>query len=298
MHTHNHSHNHSHDYNIGTHGAKVGIGVNVVLFIGKLFVGIFGKSHAMMADALHTATDTITSIGVFIGFKIAQKPPDADHPYGHGRAESIVAKLVSLVLLLGGVKVAYDSIRVIIIQDVNVPHVVALWTAVVSIIVKEGLFRYTYYLGNKIRSGSLKADAWHHRTDAFSSVAALIGIGGARLGYPILDPVAGFAVSLFVIKAGLQLFRTAYEELMDAAMPPRMITEIRNLSMRVDGVKGVKDIKGRKSGIDIFIDMIIEVNKNISVEEGHAITEKVKQKILKNLHGSKDILIHVEPFLG
>lgn len=291
-------HNHNHNYDIGKKGAKVGIGVNLVLFIFKFFVGVFGRSHAMMADALHTGTDTLTSIGVYIGFKIAQKPADADHPYGHGRAESIAAKIVSLVLLLGGFKVAFDSARVIIAHDLHVPHEIALWAALVSIVVKEGLFRYTDLLGKKIQSGSLKADAWHHRTDALSSVAALIGIGGARLGYPILDPLAGFAVALFVIKAGLELFRTAYDELMDAALPARILNKVRSLSMRVDGVKRVKDVKGRKMGIEIFIDMTIKVNKNISVKDGHTITVKVRRDILKNIQGAKEILIHVEPFTG
>lgn len=289
-------HNHEQDYNIGRHGATVGITVNIILFIFKIFAGIFGRSHAMIADALHTATDFLTSIGVFIGFKIAQKPADVEHPYGHGRAESIVAKLISLILILGGIKVAFDSIRVIILQEAGIPHEIALWAAIISIIVKEGLFRYTYRLGTKIQSNSLKADAWHHRTDALSSIAALIGIGGARLGYPLLDPLAGFAVSIFVIKAGLGLFHTAYEELMDAALPRKMLDEIKRLSTEIDGVKRVKDVKGRKMGIDIFIDMTIEVDRNITVEESHTITAKVRRNILKNLQGAKDIFIHVEPF--
>ncbi len=296
-HKHHHNHN-SHSYDLGKHGAKVGIGVNVVLFIFKLFAGIFGKSHAMVADALHTATDFITSIGVYVGFKIAQKPPDKEHPYGHGRAESIVAKLVSIVLIIGGLKVAFDSTRFIITRDFYVPHQIALWAAVLSIFIKEGLYRYTLKIGQKIQSNSLKADAWHHRTDALSSIAALIGIGGARLGYPILDPLAGLIVSIFVVKAGLQIFRSAYEELMDAALPVNKIDEIKKMSMDIEGVKRIKDIKGRKSGIDIFIDMTIEVNKSMSVDEGHAITEKVKNRVLNNLQGAKDILIHVEPFLG
>jgi len=289
-------HNHHEDYKIGRHGAAVSIGTNILLFLFKIFAGIFGRSHAMIADALHTATDFLTSIGVFIGFKIAQKPADTEHPYGHGRAESIVAKLISLILILGGFKVAFDSIRVIILQETGVPHEVALWAAIISIIIKEGLYRYTYKIGNKIQSNSLKADAWHHRTDALSSIAALIGIGGARLGYPILDPLAGFAVSIFVIKAGLYIFHTAYEELMDAALPAKMLDDIKRLSMNIDGVMRIKDVKGRKMGIDILIDMTIEVNKDISVEEAHTITAKVRRNVLKNLRGAKEILIHVEPF--
>ncbi|MFH1753060.1 MAG: cation diffusion facilitator family transporter [Candidatus Omnitrophota bacterium] len=295
---HKHHQGHHHDsYDLGKHGAKVGIYVNICLFLFKLFAGISGKSHAMVADALHTATDFITSIGVYVGFKIAQKPPDKEHPYGHGRAESIVAKIISIVLIICGLKVAFDSARLIISRDLHIPHQIALWAAVFSIVVKEGLYRYTFKIGDKIQSNSLKADAWHHRSDALSSIAALIGISGAKLGYPILDPIAGLTVALFVVKAGFQIFRTAYEELMDAALPADKINEIKNMTIEIDGVKRIKDIKGRKSGIDIFIDMTIEVNKSISVEEGHAITEKVRDRVLKDLHGAKDVLIHVEPFL-
>lgn len=288
-------HNHEEDYNLGRHGAKVGIGVNFVLFLFKITAGIWGRSHAMVADALHTITDSITSIGVFIGFKIAQKPADSEHPYGHGRAESIAAKIVSLILILGGLKVAFDSMRVIVLHNLTTPHAIALWAAVISIIIKEALFRYTFRLGKKIQSNSLKADAWHHRTDAFSSIAALIGISGARLGYPILDPLAGFVVSIFVMKAGVRLFHTAYEELMDAALPMNMLNKIKDLSNQIEGIKNIKDIKGRKMGIDIFVDMTIEVDRHMTVEEAHLITAKVRRNVLKNLQGAKDIFIHVEP---
>jgi cation diffusion facilitator family transporter len=291
-------HDHSHDYDIGRHGAKVGVGVNTTLFIGKLVVGVLGRSHAMVADALHTATDAFTSIGVYIGFKIAQKPPDAEHPYGHGRAESIAAKLVSFVLILGGLKVAFDSAMYIIHKDLCIPRAYTLIAAILSIVVKEWMFRYTYGIGRKIQSNSLMSDAWHHRSDALSSVAALIGIGGARLGFPILDPLAGIAVSIFVIKAGLRLFHTAYDELMDAALPDETMELIKKYSVEIEGVKRVQDVKGRKMGIEIMIDMTIEVDRNMSVEDAHSITSKIKQNILKNVRGAKNVLIHVEPFLG
>lgn len=289
-------HNHDDDYRTGKRGAAVGILTNAVLFVFKLAAGVFGGSHAMIADALHTATDFLTSIGVFIGFKIAQKPPDTEHPYGHGRAESIAAKMVSLVLILGGLKVGYDSIMVIVSGEETHPHMIALWAAVISIFFKEGLFRYAYSLGERIHSNSLKADAWHHRSDALSSIAALIGIGGARLGYHILDPLAGFMVSIFVIRAGIRIFHTAYEELMDAALPKNILDRIKSLSAHVDGVKGIKDVKGRKMGIDIMVDMTIEVNKSISVEAAHKITDVIRRDILRDIKGAKEILIHVEPY--
>lgn len=289
-------HHHEEDYSIGRRGAVVSICVNVFLFLFKIFAGVAGRSHAMIADALHTASDFLTSIGVFIGFKLAQKPADAEHPYGHGKAESVAAKLVSIILIFGGLKVALDSVRTIIAGDLSVPHQIAFWAAVISIAIKEGLYRYAHALACDIQSVSLEADAWHHRSDALSSVAALIGIGGARLGYPILDPIAGFGVSLFVVHIGLRLFHTAYDELMDAALPESLLEKIRSISSRVEGVKRIKDIKGRKLGIDIFVDLTIEVDKTMSVEDAHLITMKVRRDILRDLRGAKDIIIHVEPY--
>ncbi len=289
-------HDHSHDYDKGRHGAKIGITANTLLFAGKLAVGVLGRSQAMLADALHTAADAFTSLGVYIGLKIAQKPPDAEHPYGHGRAESIAAKLISFALILAGLKVAFDSALYIIRRDYAVPHAYTLAAAVISIIVKEWMFRYTYAIGRKIQSGSLKSDAWHHRTDALSSVAALIGITGARMGLPVLDPLTGIAVSIFVIKAGLRLFHEAYDELMDAALPGDIIGNIRKLAMDIEDIRGVKDIKGRKMGIDIMLDMTIEVDGGMSVEKAHIITARIKRSVLRNVYGAKDVLIHVEPY--
>lgn len=289
-------HDHNEDYKIGRHGAKVGIVTNVLLFFLKLYAGIFGKSHAMIADSLHTATDALTSIGVFVGFKIAQKPADEEHPYGHGRAESIAAKLVSIILIMGGMKVGFDAVMIIINRDLHVPHQMALWAAVISIVIKEALYRYTNKMGDKIQSNALKADAWHHRSDALSSIAAFIGILGAMMGYPIMDPVAAATVSIFVIKAGLGIFHTAYDELMDAALPENILRRIKELTMTVDGVKRIKDVKGRKMGIDIFVDLTIEVDSDMRVSDAHTITAKIRRSVLKNLQGAKDIFIHVEPY--
>jgi len=288
---------HSHDerYEKGERGALTGILVNLGLFFLKAFAGVFGASHAMIADALHTASDLLTSIGVFVGFRIAKQPADAHHPYGHGRAESVMAKLVALTLIIMGAKVAYDAIRVMIFQELLVPHMIALWAAIISILVKEALFQYTHFIGKKISSTSLMADAWHHRTDAFSSVAALIGIGGARLGIPILDPIAALVVAALVIKIGFSTFHKAYDELMDASLPDSVMEEIRSLTRDVEGVKRIRNIKARKLGIDMFVDMTIEVDPAMRVEDAHDITVRIKRNIFAKLINAKDVLIHVEP---
>jgi len=289
-------HAHDDNYKKGERGALMSICINLGLFFFKGFAGIFGLSHAMVADALHTASDLLTSIGVLIGFKIAKQPPDAHHPYGHGKAESIMAKLVALSLIILGVKVAYDAVKVIALQELVRPRQIALWAAIISILAKEALFRYTYHIGKKISSTSLMADAWHHRTDAFSSVAALIGISGARLGFPVLDPIAGLVVAVFVIKIGFSTFHKAYDELMDASLPKSVMDEIHKLVWDVRDVKKIKNIKARKLGIDVFIDMTIDVDSKISVEEAHNITVKVRQNILTKLPNTKDVMIHVEPY--
>lgn len=289
-------HAHDENYKKGEHGALVGIFINLGLFFFKGFAGIYGASHAMVADALHTASDLLTSVGVLIGFKLAKQPADDHHPYGHGRAESIMAKLVALTLIIMGAKVAYDAIRVIVSQDFVTPHKIALWAAVISIFVKEFLFQYTHYIGKKISSTSLMADAWHHRTDALSSVAALIGIGGARMGILILDPIAALVVAAFVIKIGFSTFHKAYDELMDASLPESVMDEIHGLSCEVEGVKRIENIKARKLGIDIFIDMTIEVEPGMSVEEAHKITARIRRNLFTKLTNTKDVMIHVEPY--
>ena len=290
-------HTHKTLYKIGERGTIVAILVNIFVFVFKAFAGIVGRSHAMMADALHTISDLFTSFAVLIGFKIAQKPPDLHHPYGHGRAESIASKVVSLVLIALGVKVAINSFRAMFFDALVTPHQIALWAAVGSIVIKEALYRYSFWLGEKISSTSLKADAWHHRSDALSSIAALIGIGGARLGYPILDPLAGVIVSVLVIKAGVEAFHTAYDELMDAAPPKELLSKIKTLTFQVKGVKAIKDIKARKLGLEMLIDMTIDLDKKLSVEDSHLITDRIKHNILENIQGAKDILIHVEPYI-
>jgi len=289
-------HPHHDHYKEGEQGALVGIFINLGLFFFKAFAGIFGASHAMISDALHTASDFFTSVGVLVGFKIAKQPADKDHPYGHGRAESIMAKLVALALIIMGIKVAYDAMRVIVIGDLATPHMVALWAAVVSIVIKEGLFQYTHRIGKKISSTSLMADAWHHRTDALSSVAALIGIGGARMGVPILDPIAALIVAALVIKVGFFAFHKAYDELMDGTLPEDVMKDINRLASEVKGTRRIKNVKARKLGIDIFIDMTIDVDPQMSVLDAHNITAEIRSSLFANLCNVKDVLIHVEPY--
>ncbi|MFC1480507.1 cation diffusion facilitator family transporter, partial [Candidatus Omnitrophota bacterium] len=284
------SHVYNHGYKIGQKSAWLGISSNILLFAIKLFAGIFGRSQAMVADAFHTASDALTSVGVLIGFKIAEKPADEHHPFGHGRAESIAAKMVSLVLILVGLGIAYSSARVLITGNMTEPGSIALIIGIVSICVKEFTYRRVLSAGKKINSVSLKTDAYHHRSDVLSSIAAVVGIAGAKLGQTFMDPLAGIIVAGFIIKMGVEAFHMAYDELMDAAPPEELRRKIEKTIMMVDGVKEVKRIMVRKTGIEFFIEVIIGVDSGQTVEKAHQVTVNIKRHIFKGCHRSRRTL--------
>ena len=287
----------NHDgYRSAEKGSIVSFLVNGFLFVFKIFAGIVGNSNAMIADALDTLGDTMTSMGMLVGFKIAKRPPDSEHPYGHGKAESIIAKLLAIFLIVLGLRVAYNSIHVMASHQTYIPGRIALVAAVVSIVVKLGLFQYTSLLGKKIASTAMTVFSWNIASDVFSSTAAFIGIAGARMGYPIMDPIAAFILSIFVVRAGFVGFHRAYDELMDGAPSKPVIDGIKKIAMLNKGVKAIKDIKVRKMGLDLIIDMTIAVKKDITVEKGHLITDVVKEDILKKVPSAKDVFIHVEPY--
>lgn len=290
---------HEHDrYRIGERSIFLIIAVNIALSAMKFLGGVFGKSQALIADSFHTASDVLTSLAVLIGFAYASTPADTHHPYGHGKAESVAAKVVSLILIALAFKTVYDSSKLLILRDFHKPHQITFWIVLVSIAIKEMQFRYALRCGRKIQSTSLVADAWHHRSDAFSSIAALIGIVGARLGLEILDPAAGIVVGIFIAKIGFDVFHTAFDELLDCALPKEIISKIEKFTLETNGVKRVTVLKARKVGLDILVDMTIEVDRSITVEEAHLITAKTRRAVLKNISNAKDVLIHVEPYKG
>ncbi len=283
-------------YQDAERGSIVTFLVNGVLFLFKIFAGIVGHSNAMIADALDTLGDAMTAAGMLVGFKIAKRPADSEHPYGHGKAESIIAKLLAIFLIALGAKVAYNSIHVMISHQTYIPGRIALIAAIVSIIVKLALFQYTNLLGRKISSTAMTVYSWNLASDVFSSFAALVGIAGARLGFPLMDPIAAFVLSLLVIKAGFLGFHRAYDELMDGAPEKSVIDGIRRITLMNKNVKTIKDIKVRKMGLDIMIDMTIDVDKNMTVEKGHLVTDVIRNDILTKIPTAKEVFIHVEPF--
>ncbi|MBD3295735.1 MAG: cation diffusion facilitator family transporter [Candidatus Omnitrophica bacterium] len=285
----------SNSYRTGEKGAWTGIISNFALFLLKLFAGLAGGSQAMIADAFHTASDAFTSLGVLAGFIVAKQPADDHHPYGHGRAESISAKLISIVLIGVGVAIAYDSAQMLLAGELTEPGMIALIAAVISIIIKQIAYVRVRSMASSIRSVSLEADAYHHKSDVFSSLAALVGIAGARMGYHFMDPLAGIIVAGFIIKVGADLFHKAYDELMDAAPPEELRKKVERLAGGVEGVLEVKKVMSRKTGIEYFFEIIIGIDADLTVREGHDITHRVRRAVFDGCSNTHDVIVHAEP---
>ena len=272
---------------------------NVVLTFIKIFSGIVGKSNAMVADGLHSASDIISSVGVLIGNKVAKAPNDKEHNYGHEKAETLVSFLLSILLIVVSLKIGFNALKSLFDLDrVQVPTLLPLIVSIISIAIKEYQYRITIKVANKINSPSLKADAWHHRSDALSSIAAFIGIGGALLGFKALDPIASIAVALFVAKVGFDILKDSANELMDYSIDEDQEKQIVNIAENTDGVINLGEIRTRKHGATAYIDLTICVNKNLTVFEGHEIATKLEKRIIKEMQFVKGITVHVEPCIN
>ena len=275
----------------------ISILLNIGLTILKILAGILGNSTAIIADGLHSASDIITSIGILIGNKISRKPRDDEHQYGHEKAESLVSFILAAVLIGIALKIGYDGFKDLInINNILVPNALPLAVALISIAVKEYQYQITIRVAKKINSSSLKADAWHHRSDAFSSIAAFVGIGGAMLGFKILDPIASIIVAIVVIKVGIEILKSACDELMDSSISKEDIREIKSLIDNNKKIYGIKDFKSRKYGSIAYIDMSIFIDKSKTLEEAHDIADNLEHSIISNLNYIKEINIHTEPY--
>lgn len=272
---------------------------NVILTFIKILGGILGKSNAMIADGLHSASDIISSIGVLIGNKIAKTPNDKEHNYGHEKAETLVSFLLSMLLIGVALKISLNGFNSLLhLDDVQVPTFLPLIISVISIVIKEYQYRITIKVAKKINSPSLKADAWHHRSDALSSVAAFVGIGGSLLGFKALDPIATVVVGLFVAKVGLDIFKDAINELMDYSIDENDESQIIAIANCTDGVLNIGELRTRKHGSMAYVDLTICVNKDLTVLQGHEIANKLEISILEDLQIVKGITVHVEPCIN
>jgi len=273
----------------------VGLATNIVLAIFKLLAGIFGFSYAMIADAIHSFSDCFATGIVYVGLRIGEKPPDKSHPYGHANAEIIAAFLVALIILATGVYVGVSSIQLIAHKHFETPATIALVAAAASIVIKEALFRYTFKVGKKNDSPAVVANAWDHRSDAYSSVAALAGILGARLGAPYLDPVAGLVVSAFIIKMSVTLLRPNIGVLMDESPSSAVLDKIKTTALEIGGVKAVDSIRAHRLGSSFTVDIEIAVDSSLTVKQGHQVAEEVKSGLLSEVEHVQDVIVHVNP---
>lgn len=273
--------------------------LNVILSVGKLAAGIFAHSGAMISDAVHSASDVLSTILVIVGVRLSDRQSDKNHEYGHERMECVVAILLAVMLLLTGLGIGSSGLQKILSsshQDLQIPGALALWAAVVSIVVKEGMFWYTRAAAKKINSGALMADAWHHRSDALSSIGSFAGILGARMGYPILDPIASLIICLFIIKVSVDIFRDAVDKMVDKSCSPQTESEIRDLVCAQDGVLRLDVLRTRMFGNKIYVDIEIAADPNQTLEDAHHIAETVHRTVEQNFPTVKHCMVHVNPY--
>lgn len=276
--------------------SAVSIVCNVLLTAFKLIAGFVANSAALIADAVHSASDVLGSLIVMIGAVFSHKAPDEAHPYGHEKMECIASILLGNILLLVGIAIGYSGIEKIISgTSIKVPGTLALVAAAVSIVVKESLYWYTIIGARKINSVSLKAEAWHHRSDALSSIGSFAGVLGARLGYPILDPVAAIVISLFILKVAYSIFKESIDRLVDHSCDEmetdKMVEELNT----VPGIMGVDDIKTRLFGSRTYVDVEIRADGEQKLIDAHAIAEAAHHKLEEEFPDVKHCTVHVNP---
>ena len=271
---------------------------NFVLTIFKLVAGVAAHSGAMISDAIHSASDVFSTIVVIIGIRMSGKASDKDHPYGHERMECVAAIVLATVLAGTGLGIGYTAVSKIAganYASLAVPGMLALIAAVVSILVKEGMYQYTKIYAKKIDSGALMADAWHHRSDALSSIGALIGIAGARIGFPILDPVASVIICIFIEKAAYDIFMDAVDKMVDKACDEEVEAMLKECALTQEGVLGVDLLHTRVFANKIYVDIEIRVEGDMKLREAHGIAEHVHDAIEQNFPKVKHIMVHVNP---
>ena len=268
---------------------------NLLLSLGKLIAGFVAQSAAMVSDGIHSASDVFGTLIVMAGVKFSNKASDDDHPYGHERIECIAAILLAIILTIIALLIGYSGYEKIVGDpaELEVPGQLALWAAIISIVAKEAMFWYTRNAAQKINSGALMAEAWHHRSDAMSSVGAFIGILGARMGYPILDPIASLVICVMILYAAYEVFKDSMDKMVDRSCDEETATAMEELVSRVPGVEHLDSLHSRLFGSRIYVDIEISVKDNLTLLQAHHIAEMVHTADEANLPLVKHCMVHV-----
>ena len=283
------------DNNAARAVATVSMATNIALTLAKAIVGILTGSTAVMADAAHSASDIFGTAVVLVGLRIGGSPPDKTHHYGHAKLESVAAKIVALVLLGTAVGLCLSAFAVLRTGQAEVPGRLAIWVTIASMIVKDRLYRYVLHASRRLESTALQAEALNHRGDAGASLAVLVGVVGAYLGYPLLDPLAGIVVAVLIAHMGVRLYVQSVRELIDEAPSEHVLAEIRQVALHTAGVISVTEVKARMTGSLALVDLKLCVNRFLTVEQGHHIASLAKQNILAQVTSVANVLVHVNP---
>lgn len=294
------SHGIERHYHEASQATLLGAGVMVSLAAAKLLVGWWGNSTALVADGLHTLSDLGSSVVVLVGLSIAKRPADRTHPYGHGRAEGIAARLVAFALLVVVAGILWHATRELGAAELRPPpHALVLVVAAASVAMKELLYRYKRRVSRQTGSQAVLADAWHHRSDALSSLPVFIGAGGAIIGggrWVLLDPLAALVVAGFVLFAAAGILKQALPEMLDANIDQETIDRLKALARSIPGVRDVEATRGRRSGLGLLAELHVEVDPDVSVEEGHRVAQRVRDALLESEEHVTDAVIHIEPY--
>lgn len=271
---------------------------NTILTIFKIIAGIIGHSSAMISDGIHSMSDVFSTFIAVIGVRLSLRQADKEHPYGHERLECVASIILSVILCITGFGIGLSAIKTIISGDYKTlipPGLIALIAAVASIIIKESMYWYTRYYAKKINSAAFMADAWHHRSDALSSVGSLIGISGAMMGFPILDPIASAAICVCILKVSYDIFKDALDKMLDTSCDEALEKEISEVIEKEPGVISLDLLQTRTFGNKIYIDAEISVDGNLTLKAAHDIAEKVHANVEDSFENIKHIMIHVNP---
>lgn len=269
---------------------------NLLLSALKFVIGFVGNSQALISDAVHSASDVVSTVAVMVGINMSSKKSDDDHPYGHERIECVFSIILSVMLFATGIGIGVSAVKVIVTNaEIEIPSKITLYAAGLSIVVKELMYHYTKHAAVKLDSSSMMADAWHHRSDALSSVGSLAGIGGALIGFPICEPIASIVICIFIGKASYDIFIDAVNRLVDHSCSDEEIEEIKKCIMEIEGVKRIDSLMTRRFGSKIYVDLEIAENGNISLFEAHFIAEQVHDNIENKIDNVKHCMVHVNP---